>query len=37
MGKCKYYLMKGDNYTIESENVPCSGAISEVREVIEKK
>lgn len=30
MGKCKYYLMKGENYTIESENVPCSGAISEV-------
>ncbi|XP_012135564.1 hemolectin [Megachile rotundata] len=29
MGKCKYYLMKGDNYSIESENVPCSGAISE--------
>lgn len=31
MGKCKYYLMKGENYMIESENVPCSGAISEVR------
>ncbi|KZC09215.1 Hemocytin [Dufourea novaeangliae] len=29
MGKCKYYLMKGDDYTIEGENVPCSGAISE--------
>ncbi|XP_071561739.1 hemocytin [Temnothorax nylanderi] len=29
MGKCKYYLMKGENYTIESENVPCSGTISE--------
>ncbi|XP_026826604.1 hemocytin isoform X2 [Ooceraea biroi] len=29
MGKCKYYLMKGENYMIESENVPCSGAISE--------
>lgn len=30
MGKCKYYLLKGENYSIESENVPCSGAISEV-------
>ncbi|XP_070162344.1 hemocytin isoform X2 [Polyergus mexicanus] len=29
MGKCKYYLMKGENYSIESENIPCSGAISE--------
>ncbi|EFN85665.1 Hemocytin [Harpegnathos saltator] len=29
MGKCKYYLMKGENYTIETENVQCSGAISE--------
>ncbi|XP_043682227.1 hemocytin isoform X2 [Vespula pensylvanica] len=29
MGKCKYYLLKGENYSIESENVPCSGAISE--------
>lgn len=31
MGQCKYYLMKGDDYSIEGENVPCSGAISEVR------
>jgi hypothetical protein len=30
MGKCSYYLMKGDNYSIEAENVPCSGAISQV-------
>ncbi|XP_031828807.2 hemolectin [Nomia melanderi] len=29
MGKCKYYLMKGDDYAIEGENVPCSGAITE--------
>ncbi|KAK2585761.1 hypothetical protein KPH14_010370 [Odynerus spinipes] len=29
MGKCKYYLLKGENYSIESENVACSGAISE--------
>ncbi|KAL0131073.1 hypothetical protein PUN28_002574 [Cardiocondyla obscurior] len=29
MGKCNYYLMKGENYSIESENVPCSGAISQ--------
>lgn len=31
MGKCNYYLVKGDNYSIEAENVGCSGAISEVR------
>lgn len=31
MGKCNYYLMKGENYTIESKNVPCSGVLSEVR------
>lgn len=30
MGKCTYYLVKGDNYTIEGENVACPGAISEV-------
>lgn len=30
MGKCSYYLMKGDNYSIEAENVACAGAISEV-------
>ncbi|XP_014469310.1 PREDICTED: hemocytin isoform X2 [Dinoponera quadriceps] len=29
MGKCRYYLMKGENYTIGTENVRCSGAISE--------
>ncbi|XP_066594945.1 hemocytin-like [Prorops nasuta] len=29
MGKCKYYLMKANNYSIQVENVPCSGAISE--------
>jgi hypothetical protein len=29
MGKCSYYLMKGDNYSIEAENVACAGAISE--------
>ena len=31
MGQCSYYLMKGDNYSIEGENEACSGAISEVR------
>lgn len=31
MGKCSYYLMKGSNYSVEAENVPCSGAVSEVR------
>lgn len=30
MGKCNYYLVKGDNYSIETQNVQCSGAISEV-------
>ncbi|XP_044006095.1 hemocytin [Aphidius gifuensis] len=29
MGKCSYYLVKGDNYSIEAENVACLGAISE--------
>ncbi|CAH1404838.1 unnamed protein product [Nezara viridula] len=29
MGKCSYYLLKMDNYSIEAENVPCDGAISE--------
>ncbi len=30
MGKCSYYLMKGDNFSVEAENVACSGAISQV-------
>ena len=30
MGKCSYFLVKGDNYSISAENVACSGAISEV-------
>lgn len=30
MGKCGYYLVKGEDYSIETENVACSGAISEV-------
>lgn len=30
MGKCSYYLVKGENYTIEGENVACPGALSEV-------
>ncbi|KAG8236359.1 hypothetical protein J437_LFUL016579, partial [Ladona fulva] len=29
MGKCSYYLVKGDNYSIEAENVACAGSISE--------
>ncbi|XP_076029577.1 hemocytin-like isoform X2 [Oratosquilla oratoria] len=28
-GKCSYYLLKGEDYSIQVENVPCSGAISE--------
>lgn len=30
MGKCSYYLVQTDNYTIEAENIPCDGRISEV-------
>lgn len=30
MGKCSYYLLKRDNFTIEAENVACPGSISEV-------
>ena len=33
MGKCSYYLVKGNNYSIEAENAACSSAISEVGEV----
>ncbi|GAB6030548.1 hypothetical protein CHUAL_007413 [Chamberlinius hualienensis] len=29
MGKCSYYLMYNREYSIEQENVACSGAISE--------
>ncbi|XP_046603352.1 hemocytin isoform X1 [Neodiprion virginianus] len=29
MGKCTYYLLKGDNYSIQGENVACPGALSE--------
>lgn len=29
MGKCSYYLLKSNNYSIEAENVACPGAISE--------
>lgn len=28
MGQCSYHLLKSQNYSIEAENVPCSGAIS---------
>lgn len=30
MGKCSYYLLKSDNFTIEAENVACPGSISEM-------
>ncbi|KAK4325807.1 hypothetical protein Pmani_003587 [Petrolisthes manimaculis] len=30
MGHCNYYLVRGDGYTVEAENTPCAGAISEV-------
>ncbi|XP_025836285.1 hemocytin [Agrilus planipennis] len=29
MGQCSYYLVKHTNFSIEAENVPCSGAISQ--------
>ncbi|XP_055854171.1 hemocytin [Episyrphus balteatus] len=29
MGKCSYYMLKTDNITVEAENVPCDGAISD--------
>ena len=28
MGQCSYYLIKADNFSIEAENVACTGAIS---------
>lgn len=31
MGKCSYYLLKSDNYSVEAENIACEGRISEVR------
>jgi von Willebrand factor len=30
MGKCSYYLLKTDDLSVEAENVPCHGTISEV-------
>lgn len=30
MGQCTYYLVKTDNFSIEAENVACTGSISEV-------
>ncbi|SPP76371.1 hemocytin [Drosophila guanche] len=29
MGKCSYHLLKTQNMSVEAENVPCSGAVSE--------
>lgn len=29
MGQCSYYLIKADNYTVQAENVPCAGSISQ--------
>lgn len=29
MGKCSYYLLKAENFTVEAENVACPGSISE--------
>lgn len=30
MGQCSYYLVVGDNYTVEAENSECSDAVAEV-------
>jgi von Willebrand factor len=30
MGKCSYYLVKGEDYCIEAENAACTSAISQV-------
>ena len=30
MGKCSYFLVRGDNFSVQAENVPCAGAVSEV-------
>lgn len=30
MGKCSYYLLQTENYTVDAENVACDGRISEV-------
>lgn len=29
MGKCSYYLLKRENFSIEAENIACPGSISE--------
>ncbi|KAG7205161.1 hypothetical protein KM043_018256 [Ampulex compressa] len=29
MGRCKYYLVQSEDYSVEGENVPCFGALSE--------
>lgn len=33
MGKCSYYLLKRDNFSIEVENVACPGSISEAMDL----
>lgn len=30
MGKCSYYLVQSADVTIEAENIPCAGSVSEV-------
>lgn len=30
MGKCTYYLVKHENFTVEMENIACGGAVSQV-------
>lgn len=30
MGHCSYYLVKSENYSIEAENIPCPGVITNV-------
>ena len=29
MGQCEYTLVKTSNFTIQAENTPCNGAISQ--------
>ncbi|KAK7083100.1 hypothetical protein SK128_014119 [Halocaridina rubra] len=30
MGKCSYYLVQASDFSIEAENTPCAGAVSEL-------
>ena len=30
MGKCSYYLVQTNDISIEAENIPCAGSVSQV-------